>query len=81
VILRVSATPRFLVGRVLSRAHICYSARGIPFLARITNVDAAGAERADVHASTVRLKVGRRPADARSLTGVRFVPPGRVRRA
>ncbi len=30
------------------------------YIARISNVDAAGAERADVHASTVRLKVDRR---------------------
>jgi hypothetical protein len=31
------------------------------YIARISNVDAAGDERADVHASTVRLKVRRRP--------------------
>jgi hypothetical protein len=28
------------------------------YIARISNVDAAGVERADVHASTVRLKTG-----------------------
>ena len=30
------------------------------YIARITNVDMAGVERADVHASTVRLKTSRR---------------------
>jgi hypothetical protein len=30
------------------------------YIARVTNVDAAGVERADVHASTVRQKVGRK---------------------